>query len=100
MEDFFMAGTYQLLKNNKARLQYMYKGERYSKTIDAKNDKEASTELAKFVTSIQNKQISNSNMTYLEFSQMWLDEYVRPTLSPTVVRNYKSNLNNRILPIY
>ena len=31
-----MAGTYQLLKNGKARLQYMYKGERYSQTVLAK----------------------------------------------------------------
>lgn len=93
-----MAGTYQLLKNGKARLQYMYKGDRYSDTVEAKNDKEASTQLAKFVTAIRNNQISNSNMTYLVFAQKWLDEYVRPNLSPTVAHNYKMYLNNRILP--
>ena len=93
-----MAGTFQLLKNGKARLQYMYKGERYSQTIVAKNNKEASEALAKFVTAIQNGKVSNSSMTYLEFAQKWLDEYVRPTLSVTVEQNYKRNLNNRILP--
>jgi len=93
-----MAGTYQLLKNGKARLQYMYKGDRYSNTVEAKNDKEASVQLAKFVTAIRNNQVSNSNMTYLVFAQKWLDEYVRPNLSPTVVHNYKMYLNNRILP--
>lgn len=93
-----MAGTYQLLSKGKARLQYMYKGERFSKTIKAQTDKQASTELAKFVTQIQNNQISNSNMTYLVFAQKWLDEYVRPNLSPTVVNSYKKYLNNRILP--
>lgn len=93
-----MAGTYQLLKNGKARLQYMYKGERYSETIDAKNDKEASIKLANFVTLIRNDKISNSNITYLQFAQKWLDDYVKPTLSPTVVQNYKKYLNSRILP--
>ncbi len=93
-----MAGSYQLLKNGKARLQYMYKGDRYSETVDAKNDKEASTQLATFVTAIRNNQVSNSNMTYLVFAQKWLDEYVRPNLSPTVAQNYKMYLNNRILP--
>ena len=78
-----------ILKNGKARLQYMYKGDRYSETVDAKNDKEASTQLATFVTAIRNNQVSNSNMTYLVFAQKWLDEYVRPNLSPTVAQNYK-----------
>lgn len=95
-----MAGTYQLLSKGKARLQYMYKGERYSKTIDAKTDKQASIELAKFVTQIQNNQISNSSMTYLVFAQKWLDEYVRPNLSPIVAEIYKNYLNKRILPYF
>lgn len=93
-----MAGTYQLLKNGKARLQYMYKGERFSNTVDAKNDTEASTKLANFVTAIRNNKISNCNITYLEFAQKWLDEYVRCDCSPSVVQSYKNKLNNRILP--
>lgn len=93
-----MAGTYQLLKNGKARLQYMYKGERYSQTVVAKNNKEASTELAKFVTTIQKGEKLKSNYTYLELAQRYLDEYVRVYLSAKTEDTYKKVLNKRILP--
>lgn len=93
-----MAGTYQLLKNGKARLQYMYKGERYSDTVKAKNDTEAKKQLARFVVSIEDGHILNKNMTYLQFAQFWMDTYVKPDCSPTVYENYKNYLNNRILP--
>lgn len=93
-----MAGTYQLLKNEKARLQYMYKGERYSTTVNAKNDTEASVALANYVTTIRNGEDVKSNCTYLELAQKWMNEYVRTTCSDTVQQNYKRNLNNNILP--
>ena len=93
-----MAGTYQLLKNNKARLQYMYKSQRYSETVQAKNDKEAQRKLAKFIIGIEDGNILTTNMTYLQFAQFWLDTYVKPDCSPTVYVNYKNYLNNRILP--
>ena len=93
-----MAGTYQLLKNGKARLQYMYKGIRYSDTVKAKNDTEAKRLLSRFVVSIEDGHILNSKITYLQFAQFWMDTYVKVDCSPTVYKNYKNYLNNRILP--
>lgn len=95
-----MAGTYQLLKNGKARLQYMYKGERYSQTIFAKNSKEASVKLAEFVTTIQKAENLKSNCTYLELAQKYLDDYVRVYLAEETQYTYKNILNNRILPYF
>lgn len=93
-----MAGTYQLLKNGKARLQYMYKGQRYSDTVKAKNDREAQKLLARFTTSIEDGHILNNKMTYFQFAQFWMDIYVKSDCSPTTYQNYKNYLNNRILP--
>lgn len=76
----------------------MYKGERYSDTVLAKNATIASRELAKFVTAIQNGDVMKSSCTYLELAQKWMDEYVRVECSPTVQQSYKNKLNKRILP--
>ncbi len=76
----------------------MYKGERYSDTVKAKNDTEAKRQLARFVIGIEDGHILNKNMTYLQFAQFWMDVYVKPDCSPTVYVNYKNYLNNRILP--
>lgn len=93
-----MAGTYQLLKNGKARLQYMYKGQRYSDTVKAKNDREAQKLLARFTTSIEDGHILNNKMTYFQFAQFWMNVYVKSDCSATTYQNYKNYLNNRILP--
>lgn len=76
----------------------MYKGERYSDTVKAKNDTEAKRQLSRFVVGIEDGHILNENMTYFQFAQFWMDTYVKPDCSPTVYENYKNYLNNRILP--
>lgn len=92
-------GSYELLKNGKARLYYMLKGERYRTTVDAKNDEEAEKQLALFVDSVKKGNFINTNYTFSEFTQIWLDNKVRPNSDEhKCVKKYISYLNNRVLP--
>lgn len=56
-----------------------------------KDNKETSTKLAKFVTTIPKAENLKSNCTYLELAQKYLDDYVETQYT------YKNVLNNRIL---
>lgn len=92
-------GTYQLNKNGTARLQYMLDGTRYSETVKAKNDEEASKELNLFINSIKKGTYIKDTYTLAEFAQIWLNESVRPNADENnCVRSYICYLNNRILP--
>lgn len=95
-----MAGTYQLLKNGKARLQYMLNRERYSQTVEAKNDTEAKTALALFVSEIKRGNYVTTDYTYTQFAQRWLDDYVRVNCSESYLQSCINYLNNRILPFF
>ena len=92
-----MAGTITK-RGNKLRLQYMCKGNRYSKTIPMMSNKEAEKELAKFIAEIDKGCFVNTSYTFYEFSQIWLTEVVKPNSSPITLRNYIIYLNNRINP--
>ena len=92
-----MAGTYTK-RGNKYRLQYMKDGQRYSTTVDAKTDKEAKTKLAEFVTEVEKGLFYNTNYTFFEFAQIWINEVQKPNSSPVTVNKYTSYLNNRIIP--
>ncbi len=96
-KEVFMAGKYTK-RGNKYRLQYMKDGQRYSTTVDAKTDKEAKTKLAEFVTEVEKGLFYNTNYTFFEFAQIWIDEVQKPNSSPVTVNKYKSYLNNRIIP--
>ncbi len=92
-----MAGTY-IKRGNKYRLQYMKKGIRYSETVEAKNAKEAQVLLADFIVRVNKGEYYDTNYTFFEFSQIWIDEVHKPNSSPITVDKYKSYLNNRIIP--
>lgn len=92
-----MAGSI-IKRGDKIRLQYMCKGNRYSKTIPMMNNKEAEVELAKFIAAIDKGSFVNTSYTFFEFSQIWLSEVVAPNSSPVTLRKYIMYLNNRILP--
>lgn len=94
-----MAGTYTK-RGNKYRLQYMKDGQRYSMTTDSsvKTDRDAEKALAKFVTEVDKGLFYNTNYTFFEFAQIWIDEVQNPNSSPLTVDKYKSYLNNRIIP--
>lgn len=93
-----MAGTMRKRGNNSYLLEYMYDGERYSQTVKATSPSDASKKLALFVASIENGQYSKeSKITFVEFSQLFLDKYAKDNLSPTTYNDYKHRLNKYIL---
>lgn len=96
-----MAGTYTK-RGNKYRLQYMKDGQRYSMTTDSsvKTDRDAEKALAKFITEVDKGLFYNTNYTFFEFAQIWIDEVQKPNSSPLTVDKYKSYLNNRIIPYF
>ena len=92
-----MAGTFTK-RGSKYRLQYMKDGVRYSETIADTNDKEAKLKLADFVLRIEKGNYYDTNYTFSEFANMWLEKVHYPNSSPITIDKYKSYLNNRILP--
>ena len=93
-----MAGTMRKRGKNSYFLEYMCEGERYSQTIKASSDTEASKKLALFISEIEKGNFSNSSsMTFVELSQLFLDKYAKDNLSPTTYRDYKNRLNKYIL---
>lgn len=91
-------GSYELYGNGKARLYYMLNKVPYRTTVDAKDDKEAEKKLALFVDQVKKGNFINTNYTFAEFAQIWLDNKVRPNASERCVKKYLGALNNRILP--
>lgn len=93
-----MAGTYRKRGKNSYYLEYMCENERYSQTVKAKNDSEASRKLALFVAEVDKGVYVSSNITFTELAQMFLDKYAKNNLSDTTLINYKYQLNKHILP--
>ena len=95
-----MAGTKRKIGENKYRLEYMFQGERYSQNVTATSLTDASRKLALFVTEIEKGNYARqSSITFVEFSQLWLDKYAKPNLSDTTIRDYKNRLNIDIFDI-
>lgn len=93
-----MAGTKRKTGKNRWRLEYMVDGERYSQYVSASSSAEANRKLALFVAEIEKGQYSKqSNITFVEFAQLFLDKYVKDNLSPTTLTDYKCRLNKYIL---
>lgn len=93
-----MAGTMRKRGNNSYFLEYMCDGERYSQTIKASSDSEASKKLALFITEIEKGNFHNSSsMTFVELAQLFLDKYAYDNLSKTTTNTYKVSLNKYIL---
>lgn len=91
-------GSYELYKNGKARLYYMLNKVPYRTTVEAKNDEEAQNQLALFVDKVKKGNFINTNYTFAEFAQIWLDNKVRPNAGERCVKKYLGALNKRILP--
>lgn len=93
-----MAGTKRESGVNRWRLEYMYEGERYSQYITASSPSEANRKLALFVAEIEKGQYSRqSEITFVEFAQLFIDKYATDNLSPTTLNDYKNRLNKYIL---
>lgn len=91
-------GSYQLYGNGKARLYYMLDRVPYRTTVNAKNDEEAEKQLTLFVEDVKKGNFINTNYTFAEFAQIWLDERIRPNAGERCVKKYIGALNSRILP--
>lgn len=91
-------GSYEMLKNGKARLYYMMDRIRYDETVEASSPEIAERKLALFVDKIEKMQYCNTNLTYAEFCQIWMNRHVRANCSESVAPKYLFYLNNRILP--
>lgn len=91
-----MAGSYEK-RGNSYRLVYMQNGKKYTKTIKC-DKKSVQEELARFIIEIKDKNCPTSSITFIKYSQKWLDEYARPKLALKTIQGYKDYLNNRILP--
>lgn len=91
-------GSYQLYGNGKARLYYMLDRVTYRSTVEANNDEEAQRKLALFVEQVEKGNFINTNYTFGEFAQIWLDEKIKPNAGERCVKKYIGALNTRILP--
>lgn len=91
-------GSYELYGNGKARLYYMLNKVPYRTTVDAKDTEEAEKKLALFVEQVKKGNFINTNYTFTEFAQIWLDNKVRPNAGERCIKKYLGALNNRILP--
>lgn len=92
-----MAGTFEK-RGNGYRLKYSKNGIRYCEKVNCTTDKEARIALADFVTRINKGNYYDTNYTFYEFAQIWIDQVQKPNSSPITVEKYKSYLNNRIIP--
>lgn len=100
-----MAGNILYMGNEKYRLRvsngFDSNGKRkyFSKTVSCSSKREAEKELAKFITSIEGGcTYSAKKVTLNEFSNQWLETYVKPNLAPTTHQGYEEKLNKHILP--
>lgn len=89
------AGCIVPLGDGRYRLLYRRK----SKYIKAKSDREAQKLLAAFVAEVDAGDFSEpTKVTFREFAEKWLKEYVEPELSPKTIYRYKEFLVSRIYP--
>lgn len=91
-------GSYELYGNGKARLYYMLNKVPYRTTVEVKDEEDAEKKLALFVDQVKKGNFINTNYTFAEFAQIWLDNKVRPNAGERCVKKYLGALNNRILP--
>lgn len=93
-------GSYELYGNEKARLYYMLDKVTYRETVEAEDEEEAEKKLTLFVDSVKKGNFINTNYTFAEWAQIWLDKKVRPEVGndSRCVEKYIGALNSRILP--
>lgn len=91
-------GSFELYGNGKARLYFMLDKVPYRTTVEAKDEKDAEKKLALFVEQVKKGNFINTNYTFAEFAQIWLDNKIKPNVGARCVKKYLGALNNRILP--
>lgn len=93
-----MAGYKREVRPGVWRLEYQYEGEKYSQNVKASSPNKADKMLSLFIAEIEKGHFKKqTKLTFVEFSQLWLDKYATDNLSPTTVIDYKNRLNKYIL---
>jgi len=91
-----------IIKNGKYsyRFQCTINRKRFSKTFHFYTESKAEIEKAHLEWKIECEKgkYYNTKFTFREFANIWIENYVRPSYSPVVLKNYLCNLNNWILP--
>lgn len=92
-------GNIERLPSGSYRLTYNRNGQRYRQTVKANTLTEAKRILNNLVNSVDTNTFQQKlNVDFCSFSQLWLDTYAKPHLSPTTSSNYIKMLNHYILP--
>lgn len=90
-----MAGNYYLIKEGSYRLRY--RGQ--SRNVEAKSDRQAEQQLAKFITEVDSADYAKSSkLTFRQFAEKWLKDYAEVDLAPKTVYRYRQLLESRIYP--
>jgi len=86
--------------NTSIRFQHMINGKRYSKTIKIAGltKAEINKRHSDWIVDCDQGKIAKKQYTLSEYSKKWLEVHVVPTCRPTVIKNYKLQLKNHILP--
>lgn len=82
------------------RFQHMINGKRYSKTIKTigLTKAEINKKHADWIIDCDTGRIAKKSYTINEYAKKWLEVYVIPNCRPKVIKNYKNQLKNHILP--
>ncbi|MCI8616938.1 MAG: site-specific integrase [Clostridia bacterium] len=91
-------GSYELYRNGRARLYYMLDNVSHRTTVDAKNEEEAQKALDSFIEKVKKGEFIDTNYTFAEFAQIWLDKKIKPNAGDRCIDKYIGALNTRILP--
>lgn len=72
---------------------------RHTKTVDAKNEKEAQKLLDKFIQEVEEGKVKDGAKTpFKVFAEKWISEYAAANLEPKTLYRYNELLNSRIIP--
>ena len=94
-----MAGSYTI-RGDSYRLRYRYKGQNFTKTIKLNKGQKIDIELQKFVEEVENKEIINSKIGFIDFAQKWINDYARVNLRERTVNGYLDYINLRLAPYF
>ena len=85
---------------NSYRFECMINGRRFSKTFRfyTETPTEIEIKFLEWKVACEKGSFINTNYTLEEFANIWIENYIKPTCTAHVLRNYKSNLKNWIIP--
>lgn len=94
-----MAGSIQHRGKDKYKLSYMYKSQRYYRTVVAASEKEAKKLLKIFISNVKQISLINPKVcTLTEFVKIYLKNYAKDYLAVECVYNYQHALEYWVLP--